>query len=224
MTRLRRRLLTTLAAGTVLACGDIAAPVRNDLYEWRIFAPSTTGPGIDTISFHWDRAALPVRIWVENTLDLPAHMTQAIEVWESMFLYREFQGTLVDDSTGADVIVVGSGPPGTKTRSALRLHAALAPQCAGATDLDVNDAHTQLRLPIRIYLDPRSLPDDPVIPDCLALTAIHELGHALGIFAHSPNATDIMFTDPQVALPSRFDQETAEAVYHYPPTIEAVRP
>ena len=37
----------------------------------------------------------------------------------------------------------------------------------------------------------------------MALTTTHELGHSLGIFAHSPNADDIMFADPVVTTLSR---------------------
>ena len=33
-----------------------------------------------------------------------------------------------------------------------------------------------------------------------------------------------MFADPEVELPSARDRRTAEAVYHTPPTLEAVRP
>ena len=72
----------------------------------------------------------------------------------------------------------------------------------------------ELRLPIRVFVDPRSLPDDPGIEPCLALTSIHELGHAIGIFAHSDDPEDIMFTDPEVDLPSNRDITTAEAAYH----------
>ncbi len=50
------------------------------------------------------------------------------------------------------------------------------------------------------------------------------MGHALGIFAHSPNPEDIMFANPEVELPSARDRGTAEAVYHTPPTLETVRP
>jgi hypothetical protein len=50
------------------------------------------------------------------------------------------------------------------------------------------------------------------------------MGHAIGIFAHSPDPDDIMFTDPQVELPSTRDRQTAEAAYHTPPSLEVVRP
>lgn len=218
-----RQVALGLAALTALACGDIAAPVRDDLYEWRLEAPSIPGPGLDTLSFHWDKADLPVRVWVEDNDDLPRHIGRAIDTWEAAFLYREFQATLVSDSNTADV-VVRAGSPDTPKLRAKRLHSALAPECAGATDLDIDVANRELRLPIRVFIDPRSLPDDPGIEPCLALTSIHEMGHALGIFAHSPDPEDIMYSDPEVDLPSDRDRRTVEAVYHTPSTLEAVRP
>jgi predicted Zn-dependent protease len=220
MTAPSRRLVLGCVAVTALACGDIAAPSRSDLYEWRLQAPSVPGPGLDTLSFHWGQDDLPVRVWVEDAEGLPGYMAAAIDVWESAFLYREFQATLVTDSAGADVIVL-AGAPASAVRGR-RLHSALAPECTGATDLDVDVEHRQLRLPIRVFVA-SSLPDDPGIDRCLALTSIHELGHALGIFAHSPNPEDIMFADPDVALPSARDQRTAETAYHTLPTLEAVR-
>jgi predicted Zn-dependent protease len=222
MTAFSRRLVLGAVGLLAIACSDIAAPVRTDLYEWRIETPSIPGPGVDTLGFHWDQSDLPVRVWVEDIEELPRHMARAIDVWEAVFLYREFEATLVSDSASADVIV-RSGAPGPKLQM-LRLHSALRPECAGATDLDIDVASAELRLPIRLFIDPRSLPDDPGIEPCLALTSIHEMGHAIGIFAHSPDSTDIMFTDPEVELPSSSDRQTAEAVYHTPPTLTAVEP
>jgi hypothetical protein len=218
-----RRLGFGLVGLVALACGDIAAPVRDDLYEWRLVAPSLPGSGLDTLSFHWDKTDLPVRVWVENNDDLPGHIARAIDAWEAAFLYREFQATLVSDSTTADVIVLG-GSPGDLELRTKRLHGAMAPECSGATDLDVDEANTELRLPIRVFIDPSSSPGDPGLDRCLALTSIHEMGHAIGIFAHSPNPEDIMHADPEVELLSARDRRTAEAVYHTAPTLEAVGP
>ncbi|HEX6105071.1 MAG TPA: hypothetical protein VFZ26_05765 [Gemmatimonadales bacterium] len=221
MTRAFRGPVLGLAALTALACGDIAEPIRNDLYEWRLIVPS--GAGEDTLHFHWPRAALPVRVWVEETGNLPQLMQRAIDTWESVYLYREFQAELVGDSAGADVIVRGAPAPAKVQLGVTRLPSALAPQCSGATDLDVSPDLTELRLPVRIFIDPVS-GDLPGLDRCLGLTTIHEMGHALGIFAHSPNPTDLMYTDPNVEQPSARDRETAEALYHLPPTIQAVRP
>jgi predicted Zn-dependent protease len=216
---LRHRWVAIAFALLGLACDDIAAPLRSDLYEWRLFQPSATGT--DTISFHWPQNRLPVRVWVEDTIDLPADISQAIATWRGEFLYHEFDGMVVTDSTNADVIVRAGPPPGPKL-SVVRLHSALAPQCSGATDVDVSDDHRDLRLPIRIYVDPKSIPDAPGVPECVALTTTHEFGHSLGIFRHSPTPTDLMYADPTVSQPSERDRNTAEVLYHCPSTLQIV--
>jgi len=224
MSSLSRHVTIALAGAVALACGDIGAPVRNDFYEWRLIVPTAGGP--DTVHFHWSREDLPVRVWVaaDEAPDLPAHVQRAIDTWESAYLYGEFRGELVSDSNTADVIVRGVPAPLKAAARTTRLPSALAPECGGATDLDITPDLSQLRLPMRVYVDPRVSLDTPGLADCLALTSIHEMGHAIGIFAHSANDADIMFTDPQVDLPSARDLGTAEVLYHLDPTIEAVGP
>jgi predicted Zn-dependent protease len=90
--------------------------------------------------------------------------------------------------------------------------------------LDFGDDNTEFRTPVRIFITPLAAPDDAGLRECLALTSIHELGHAIGIFRHSPNATDIMFANPVVDLPSALDRGTIEVLYHVPPTLRLVRP
>jgi hypothetical protein len=207
----------------LLGCSDISAPLRDDLYEWRLFVPAASGSGTDTLSFHWPRSALPVRVWVEDSEGLPAHFDRAITVWKSQFLYREFDAQRVSDSTGADVIVRAGTISGPQL-SAIRLSSSLRPECSGGTDVVFSDDNTQFLAPVRIFIAPHASPEDPALAECLALTSIHELGHAIGIFRHSPNPTDIMFSDPVVPLPSDFDRETAEVLYHLPSTVQLVRP
>lgn len=212
-----RRIAGAGATLAAMACGDIASPARSDVYEWRAERSAVPGPGVDTLAFHWGLDHLPVRIWVEEAEDLPAHMARAIEVWEDAFLYGEFRGTLVGDSAVADVIVRAGVPESEPPKTVLK--GALAPECSGETVLDIDDGNTQLFLPIRVFLDPLPVPG---VERCLALTSIHELGHALGIFAHSDDLGDIMYTDPDVELPSERDRRTAEAAYHTPPTLQVV--
>ncbi len=219
----RGRWIAVAFSALSLACGDIASPRRDDLYEWRLEAPSASGTGVDTISFHWQADHLPVRIWVEPTEPLPADVSRAITIWRGVFLYGEYDATVVTDSASADVVVRSGLPPGP-VLSATRLHAAMAPQCSGATDVDVSEDHTQLRLPIRIYINPQSVPGTPGLEDCLALTVAHELGHSVGIFRHSSNPADLMYFNPVVPLPSDRDRATAEVLYHIPSTLEPVRP
>ncbi len=205
------------------ACSDIATPVRVDFYEWRLIVPAVSGAGEDSLTFHWPQNRLPVRVWVENGASLPENIPKAIAAWRKAYLYGEFDAAVVSDSSAADVIVRAGAAPSTQF-SQVRLHSALAPQCAGATDLDISDDHTQLRLPIRVFVDPRSDPNALDLAACLALTTTHEFGHALGIWRHSGVTTDLMFAEPGVPAPSDRDLETAEVIYHLPATVEAVGP
>jgi predicted Zn-dependent protease len=222
MSRRTRWIALGLVVGGA-ACSDIANPIRNDFYEWRLIVPSASGPGNDSLTFHWPHERLPVRVWVENDASLPENVPKAITAWRAAFLYGEFDATIVSDSSSADVIIRAGEAPGTQF-SRVRVHSALAPECAGATDLDVSDDHTQLRLPVRVYIDPRSDPNAPNLPQCLALTTTHEFGHVLGIWRHSGVATDLMFADPSVLGPSDRDLATAEVIYHLPSNVEAVGP
>ena len=218
--------LRWVTAGLVVAgaaCGDIATPLRSDFYEWRLIVPAASGSGNDSLSFHWPKERLPVRIWVEDAASLTVNVPAAIAAWRRAFLYNEFDATIVDDSATADVIVRAGSAPGVQF-SRTRLHSVLALECAGATDLDISDDHSELQLPVRVFIDPRSEPNAPNLPACLALTTTHELGHALGIWEHSPTATDLMFADPMVNGPSDRDLATAEQIYHVPPTVEPVGP
>lgn len=217
MSRHRALVLLCLSAGvTLLSCADIAAPSRGNAYEWRRIVP--TASGVDTLSFHWPRSSLPVRIWAEDSLNLPAHVQHAIGQWEAAFLYGEFAAVAVGDSNAADVIVqTGIAPKGDF--SVTRLESRLAPECQGATDIELAASGQEIVRPIRVYVDPRFAPTSPGVDACMGLTTTHELGHALGIFTHSPDPADIMYADPAVSSLSPRDRSTAELAYHTEPSL-----
>ena len=209
-------LFVLAGALVVVACADIASPSRADRYEWRRIV--STGPGTaDTLSFHWPRSRLPVKIWVEDTLNLPSHVRAGVDQWQAAFLYGEFTAVPVADSGTADVLV-RLGTPVKGGFDVVRL-ASAAPECEGGTDFELPVGSHELQPPIRVFINPRFDPASPGVDTCLALTTTHELGHAIGIFEHSPLATDIMFGDPVVATLSARDRATAEAAYHLPPTL-----
>jgi hypothetical protein len=212
-----QRLLLCAAGGILLACADIAAPNRSNAYEWRRLVGAGGGE-VDTMSFHWATEDLPVRFWAEDSLNAPEHVASAIEQWQAAFLYGEFSGVVVPDSTTADVIVrIGLAPKGGF--SVRRLESVLAPECQGATDVELSTSGQQVVRPIRVYVNPRFAVGLPGVDECLAFTTTHEIGHALGITAHSPNPDDIMYADPLVAGLSARDRSTAELAYHTPPTL-----
>jgi len=208
-------VLIVVVAG--LSCADIAAPTRSNAYEWRLITP--TGPGTaDTLSFHWPQSRLPVKVWAEDTLDLPAHTKDGLDQWKAGFLYGEFDAVMVSDSNVADILV-GAGNAVKGGFSVTRLRSMLAPQCEGGTDFDLPAGSREIVPPIRVFLNLRVVEGDPGADPCLALTTTHELGHSIGIFAHSPVATDLMYADPTVSGPSERDRNTAELAYHTEPTL-----
>ena len=212
-----RRAVRWALLALVLGCGDATAPLRADFYQWRLFEPATGG-GIDTLAFAWPTASQPLRIWAQDTLGLPAHTTSAIQLWEAQFLYGEFRGELVSDSLDADIIVVGGPAPADGP-----ILPAMARECQGATDIAVDATTLILRPPMHIYMELRFAEDTPGVEQCLGLTTAHELGHALGIFQHSADPDDLMYSDPTVTSPSARDRNTAERAYHSPTTIQLSR-
>jgi hypothetical protein len=215
--KLRRAVPIIPAFLAGLACADIAAPTRSNAYEWRLIIPGATGAP-DTLSFHWPQSRLPVKVWAEDIFGLPDHTRNGIAQWKASFLYREFDAVIVSDSNVADVIV-SSGTAIKGGFSVFGLHSAMAPQCEGGTDFELPPDSREIQPPIRVFVNPRLDPASPGVTECMALTTTHELGHAIGIFAHSPVATDLMFADPVVSGPSERDRSTAELAYHTEPTL-----
>jgi hypothetical protein len=210
-------LLILIAGFAGLSCADIASPGRAEVYEWRRIV--STGPGTtDTLSFHWPRSRLPVKIWTKDSLNLPLHVRNGVEQWKAAFLYGEFDAVSVSDSNAADVIV-RAGPAVKGGFSVIRLAGSLAPECEGGTDFELPPGSQEIQLPVRVFVNPRFDPATPGMNECLAVTSTHELGHAIGIFAHSPDAMDIMYSDPGVPTLSTRDRETAERAYHIQPTL-----
>ena len=220
---IRRTLPFALLLIGALSCSEATSPSRVPNYEWRLFVPN--GPlSVDTLSFHWPASSLPVKIWVEDSLEMPARVREGIAVWRAAFLYGEYDAVVVSDSSTADVVVrVTTAPP--KAPAAVGRLNTLLPGCGGATDFDINTVATpfELRLPVRVYVTPKYDPTQVDLTECFRVTATHELGHSLGIFAHSSDAADIMFGQPEAPGLSARDINTAQVLAHWPSNIALTR-
>lgn len=193
------------------ACDEAAAPGRQAGYDFDLL-----GTGL---VFHWSSDRLPVRYWVAGDAGVVADFVQAgLQLWERQFLYGEFRGVVVADSALADVrvrVTPGTPPAGTSSADAPVIGA-----CDGVTSFDLDDADAlQGPFEVRVGWDARYSDGD--IVNCLERVTIHEVGHTLGLFAHSSSEMDLMNPTPRVRAPSPDDRATAEILYHTAPTIIA---
>jgi predicted Zn-dependent protease len=217
------RLSLLIAVAALAACTDIGTPSRPVPYESRLFIPfdSLGQPAVDSLRFHWPKASLPVRYWVEDSVEAPALVRAAITDWKEAFLYREWDAALVTDSGSADVIVRIMTPPPKPSPSTIRL-ASLRPECEGATDVDTVATREEFLVPVRVFLNPKFQSDS--LDLCMRITATHEVGHTMGLLQHSGDINDLMFTDPQATRLSARDVATVEALYHREADMHPVRP
>lgn len=220
MTRLRRASVALAGLGLAaigFGCETPAAPARLPPYEFRQL-------GADTV-FRWMPDAMPVRFSAPQAGRIPAYVASGIRSWERQFLYGEFTGTVVPDSGQADIIIElrGSAPPDIPTNDDSPRTA-----CEGVTivpPLRTNsDGALYFDEPIRITLSWYVSEDPQDVVNCLARVTTHEIGHAMGIFAHSPFPEDLMYTRPLVTHPSARDRATIQVLYHTPSDIIPYRP
>ena len=202
-------MLLSGAALLGLGCSEPASPSRAGTYGF--------AAGADV--FHWPSDRLPVRFYAQPTGNLRGLVQHAIDSWASVFLYGELTGTIVPDSTRADVIVEADSVPDVPPDPGAAVYA-----CNEVTSVPPIDASNRFTesFHVRLAVLPGFTPAQ--VAACLRRTTIHEIGHALGLFQHSPDPGDIMWGPSggrplAVEGPSDQDRRTVEVLYHTPATV-----
>ena len=205
-----------LAVLTSVACTDSGAPDRSDRYNWYVVVPP------DTLTFHWIASELPVRYWVQDSAQAQVLIQRGIGVWQWTVGSGSYRGIIVTDSTTADVIV--RIQPLSPFVAAARLFAGPGTSCEGETSVDTASTRFELQLPMRMDLNVIGDPLSDSAQACLTRVAAHEVGHTLGLFQHSDDPADLMYSFPAVNRPSTRDANTVITLYGTPRNVVPVGP
>lgn len=209
----------TLLALGLAACTEATPPERAAAYEFAIdcgipdLCTSEADSGLVLI-FRWPKEAMPVRVWVEPTGDLPAIVGDALDRWQAALLYGEFRATLVSRAASADIIIQQGAPATIDPVDGVEL-----PSCGGGTPVTVASADTSIALPFDIRVRGRLGATQFDVTECLYRVVLHELGHAFGLFLHSGDPNDVMYRAPAANALSPGDVATFARLYHTSPTV-----
>jgi predicted Zn-dependent protease len=206
-------LLAAAALGAVTACHDNVGPAA--CYEPNAqFYGFWLGSDTSMI-FHWPSSYNPVRVYAEPTGALPANVLNAMALWAGAFRCGELSLTVASDSLHADIIVRNPpNLPAVRLPYTHALHADSSGACTGVTHFTVNADSTALVGPMRSYVSPFPGADSSLVASCYHFVTAHELGHALGILAHSPDTNDLMYAAPHRAYLTADDKYTIQLLYH----------
>lgn len=201
---MKHRLALVIAAAA-LACDEPTIPTRTAAYPFDL--------GGDV--FHWPANVLPVRYFADTRGTMRQLVQDGLAAWQAPFLYGEFTGALVADSAGADVIVLwrDSVPPDVPPDPGPPVNA-----CSGVTSFQLDSTNT-IEGPLRVTVVIAAGFTTSQVAACVRRVTVHELGHSVGLLAHSPNTQDVMTSTPLVQQLSERDGQTVEVLYHTRPTI-----
>lgn len=212
-----RTVVLAPAAALVLACDAPTAAREEAAYD-------PVAPSVGR-NYHWPLGRT-VGVYVDPTAepsgtDLEEAVREGAARWNAAVYYREFTLRVVSTPDDADVVVHHATAPllvGTGTCDYPPVAAGgvtfFCPAVSGDTveTLPLLAGAGPGRLKIDVRVDRARVADDAGFRSLVA----HELGHVVGIGAHSDRAEDLMFAVPRAAAPSARDERTLRFLLHEP--------
>ena len=178
------------------------------VYHWPIGA---------TISVFVDPAGAPADV------DLRAAVLEAFDAWEAVVYYRDFTFRLVEDPAEAQVIFHHSDAPFLVDVSACAYPGSGA---GGVTFFcPTEDGREFDVLPLltggpgNVKMDVRLDRTRVSSAEQFRALVIHEMGHVVGIGAHSPDPNDLLYFNIGPSAPSERDARTLRWVLRQPVDI-----
>lgn len=188
------------------ACSEPAAP--------RLDPPAYDPTQLSGVLYRWPTGRT-VAIYTDPTAvsagtDLAGATVAAMAAWKNALDGNQFAFRTATSAADADVIVHVSGAP----RLVGLAGCAEPPTFAGGVTFFCPAADSALTLPLangatgRVKVDISINPAATSAANPLLALVTHELGHAVGIGGHSPDALDVMHGSPAVSTPSARDIAT----------------
>lgn len=214
-------VLGLLLAAGMAACDAPTIAPRIDLYD-------VTSSGFADVIVHWPvSSTIRVHAVDDDAASglLPSSLARGATAWNAAVLFGEYRLVAVEEPGEADVVLAWSDatlPIDTSDCS---------PRLSGTavTTFCLDDAGTGL---MAYPLLPGVEPGPGTVRMVVLISAglrqddirvrrivAHELGHVLGILTHSTESSDLMFSDPQTAVPARRDRSAVQVLYHTPADI-----
>jgi predicted Zn-dependent protease len=206
LTRISALVVIALAAG----CSEPAAP--------RVDPPAYDPTQLTGMLYRWPTGTT-IAVYVDPTavgagIDLAGATATGMQAWKSALGGSQFAFRTAASAADADVIVHVSNAP----RLVGLAGCSEPPVFAGGVTFLCPATDTALTLPLlsgakgRVKIDITINPSAVSTLNPLAALVTHELGHAVGLGGHSPDAGDVMFAAPAVSVPSARDITTLKWV------------
>ena len=209
---------TLCGSAAVLGCESATVPAReaDDIFEFRLPVAN------QRLVLRWPNGSR-IRLFVQpgatdQLTDLLMSSVRAgAAEWEAATLFGDFSFSLVGTPEQADVVVSWS----TSARPVEIANCIPVGGAAFTTFCLTAEGDRLEPFPLRNSMMVSYVRFLVTIREAEALNparartlVMHELGHVLGIAAHSPNAQDLMFADPAVRdTPNARDRATVQLLY-----------